>query len=542
MQVTHTFKGQTAVTDFSTGEIVIGRANPQSPPDLDLSVDESVSRRHARIWWRDDSYWIEDLGSSYGTFVNDVRLEYRRQLRPEDIVRIGTTTLCVQPSPAEGERSTRLSTSPDTVQQIDDEVPTVPEVDSSAPPPETGSEDIEFSSSLSADAPTLIPVQAEETSFQKRLSLLFDLPLQFAAETRLEPLLQLIVERVVAVIPGAKRGALLLRDSASGKYRLKAHLPPGQPAVSETLVRRAVAEGHGFIWRRGEEMDPTVSMKHLEIETGMYAPLRWKDQTLGVLCVDNPERNTLFVEADLQFLLAIAHYAASAVANHELQSQLETKSRVLERLLTNFSPKLRARLLEKALNGKLRPGGEKSEVTILMSDIRGFTNTSAQMDAEDVVELLNDYFPPLVQAVFQHNGTIDKFVGDAILAVFGGPEADPHQHENAVFAALAMQDAMKRVTLRRKESGQVTCEIGIGIHCGQVVHGFIGGADLLEFTVIGDAVNKSARYCDKAPGGQILISPQVFEHAFRSFLAEPTSIETKHEGNLPAYFIKGPKH
>ena len=94
----------------------------------------------------------------------------------------------------------------------------------------------------------------------------------------------------------------------------------------------------------------------------------------------------------------------------------------------------------------MRPGGEKSEVVILVSDIRGYTLLSSGMDTDDVVDLLNDYFSALTDAIFQHDGTIDKITGDAILAVFGCPEPDSMRHEKAVRAALAMQSAMAEVS------------------------------------------------------------------------------------------------
>src|SRR4029077_16819400 len=130
--------------------------------------------------------------------------------------------------------------------------------------------------------------------------------------------------------------------------------------------------------------------------------------------------------------------------------------------------------LSRAAHGRLRPGGEKSEVVILASDIRGYTLLTSGMDTDDVVDLLNDYFSALTDAVFQHDGTIDKITGDAILAVFGCPEPDAMRHEKAVRAALAMQSAMAAVSEQRKRRGQVTYSIGIGIHCGEVLHGFIG--------------------------------------------------------------------
>jgi len=152
--------------------------------------------------------------------------------------------------------------------------------------------------------------------------------------------------------------------------------------------------------------------------------------------------------------------------------------------------------------------------------------------------MLNDYFSGLVETIFQHDGTIDKFMGDAILAVFGSPEADPNQHEKAVRAALAMQASIRAANERRTARGLPTCDIGIGIHSGEVLHGFIGTADRLEFTVIGESVNRASRYCSGAGKGEIVISSEVFEHVFRLVQAEKTSIATKHEGDLVAYRVR----
>jgi adenylate cyclase len=158
------------------------------------------------------------------------------------------------------------------------------------------------------------------------------------------------------------------------------------------------------------------------------------------------------------------------------------------------------------------------------------------MEVEDVVDLLNDYFSTLVDVIFRHEGTIDKFVGDAILAVFGSPDPDPRQHENAVRAALAMHAGVAAVSAARTARRLTTCEIGVGIHCGEVLHGFIGSNDRMEFTVIGDAVNRASRYCDGAGRGEVLISEEVYQRVWNlPFRFEPVSIGTKHEGNFAAF-------
>jgi len=270
----------------------------------------------------------------------------------------------------------------------------------------------------------------------------------------------------------------------------------------------------------------------------MYVPLLWHGSPMGVLCVDNPERPSAFRKEDLQFLVSVAHYAAAAVANQHLQVSLAQKNKTMEHLLANFSPKLRSTLLQKAQEGKLKPGGQKSQVTILLSDLRGFTRVSTGLPAESVVEMLNDYFSALVEVVFQYDGTVDKFMGDAILAVFGSPEIDPDHAMKAVRAAIGMQAAAERVNSRRKAAGLPYCELGIGLHTGEVLHGFIGAEERLEYTVIGDTVNKASRYCDGAKGGEIVFSPELFDVLGGTVQATPSIIQTKHEGEQKACVLK----
>jgi adenylate cyclase len=194
-------------------------------------------------------------------------------------------------------------------------------------------------------------------------------------------------------------------------------------------------------------------------------------------------------------------------------------------------------LVEMAKAGRLMPGGQRSDVTLLLSDLRGYTATSAEMTPEEVVEMLNDYYSELVGVVMDYQSTIDKFIGDAILAVFGSPIPDEHQHVNAVRAASVMQETMKLVNKRRKKEGKRFCELGIGVHHGQVLHGFIGSEERLEFTVIGDAVNRSARLCDGAPAGDILISPELKESIGDRFKVQSNDLTDKHGVSIPAFRI-----
>jgi adenylate cyclase len=267
----------------------------------------------------------------------------------------------------------------------------------------------------------------------------------------------------------------------------------------------------------------------------MYAPLLWEDEALGVLCADGHKTEAAFAEDDLRLMVLVAGYAAMAVATHQLQEKLRLESATKANLLRQFSPAVAERLLTH--RGRFHLGGERSEVTLLCSDIRGFTRMSFDMEPDEIVETLNEYFAYLVPVLFANRGTIDKYMGDGILAVFGSPEPDPCHHEHAVRAAVEMQAAVAKLNAERALRGVPTRDIGIGIHCGEVVQGFVGTSERMEFTVIGDAVNRASRYGAAAQGKEILISPEVHEHVWRLVEAEGTTIQTKHEGDLHAYRI-----
>lgn len=508
--VIHQEDGTETVLQLALGSYTLGR---ESSCDLVIPV-QCISRIHARIQLSDDAVDVEDLGSNGGTWLESQPITARTRVPLPTVLVFGnlpfeiSSTSCPFPTP---EPATH--------------------VPSSAP------ETIQFTLNGTTHRPLSVRDLNEQTS--RRLEMLYELPLKFAAEKNLPRLCSLILDEVIALIPGAVRGALLVKDVLDGKLSLRASVPSDTPAVSRTLVLKAATEQIGFIWgdTESDRQNISSSMAALRIRTGMYAPLVWEGDTVGVLLVDNPHRRSAFQHEDLQFLLSVAHYAASALTNQMLQNEITQNNRTLQHLLANFSPKIRDRLLAKSREGKLQPGGEKSLVTILFSDLRGFTKTSASLEAEVVVEMLNDYFGVLGQVIFRHDGTIDKFIGDAILAVFGSPEPDEYHAWRAVCAAIEMQRALAEINTRRKAAGQPVCEMGIGVYTGEVLHGFIGTEERLEYTVIGDTANKGSRYCDGAKAGEIALGPFTYEAVKYYIPANLRMLPTKHEGQLPAYMV-----
>jgi len=143
----------------------------------------------------------------------------------------------------------------------------------------------------------------------------------------------------------------------------------------------------------------------------------------------------------------------------------------------------------------------------------------------------------LVPVVFMYGGTIDKCAGDTIIAVFGSPESDPNQRENAVHAALEWQTTIARLNDVRRSRRAPCGDFGIGIHCGEVVQGFVGAGDRMEFAVVGEAVDRAARYSAAAAAREILISPEMNERVRESVETERTAIQTHPEGDDVAYRV-----
>jgi adenylate cyclase len=533
LRISYRFNGKEELKEIEE-QAFIGRRKAGVRVDLDLSPDVTVSRTHARIWREAERYWIEDLNSAGGTLVNgtDIKGKGRRQLHPADVIEIGKTVLSFPISQAREESSIEAT-----------------QPDESRGGEEAGENSCEniiipfdgFTHSLDARVPSFILTGAQTTDAEKHLALIYTLPLEFGKETELESLLQLIIERVVEALAVAGRGTLFIKDRDTGELVLKAHTPKGKAAVSFTMARQAIEQLKAVMWppaATGEseaaEAVPESFAKY-RIGSAMCVPLLWMGNALGVLWVDTFEAGSPFLEKDLRLLQAVAHHAAMAVAHLQLQESLRQQGHLERNMLRLVSPQL-AELLKRQ-RGPIKLGGTFRDVTILLSDIRGFTNLSARMSPDDVTEMLEDYYGRLVGLIFDHQGTVDKFVGDAILAVFGSPEDDKEQQYHAIQAALGMQSAMREVNARRAARNKPTGELGIGIHCGEVIHGFIGAPERMEYTVIGDTVNRASRFCDGAKGGELLISDDVYRQVWNRVEVEPADFMTKHEGTMNAFRV-----
>jgi adenylate cyclase len=195
-------------------------------------------------------------------------------------------------------------------------------------------------------------------------------------------------------------------------------------------------------------------------------------------------------------------------------NQMARSLREKEMIKRAFTRYVAREVVEEVLKDPEQLGltGERREVTVLFCDIRGFTPLAERLTPEEVVILLNEFYTLMIETTFKHDGTLDKFLGDAVMAVFGAPIAHPDHASRAVRTAIDMRNGIAELNERRVAHGKPPIGIGIGLSLGEVVAGTVGTEDRMEYTVIGDSVNLAARLVDNArPAGRILISQRTYE-------------------------------
>ncbi|BBO80080.1 adenylate/guanylate cyclase domain-containing protein [Desulfosarcina ovata] len=223
------------------------------------------------------------------------------------------------------------------------------------------------------------------------------------------------------------------------------------------------------------------------------------------------------------------------------EARLERDAVTRERFQRLLSPDL----ADRVVSGELRveKGGIDQVATVLFVDIRGFTTLSENIPAADVLRLLNEYYEVLVDVVFRYEGTVDKFIGDAMMVIWGAPVAHADDPCRAVMAAIDIQAALVEFNHRRLLMGQPEIKVGIGINTGSLMAGYIGSSHTMSYSVIGDTVNMASRLCDTATPDQILVSENTWHRVADRFHGTPLgTIETRGKGRpISAFSVHGAK-
>jgi adenylate cyclase len=382
---------------------------------------------------------------------------------------------------------------------------------------------------------------------QREMATLAEVGRMINSVLAMDRLLDLIMDMAIKVM-NAERGFLMLKDAETGELamqvarKMEAELKDkGQWAISSNISSRVASEGQPILATDAEKEDQFKAMQSVmahHIRSLLCVPLKLKTgEIIGVIYVDNRMVSGAFTQESVEFLTGFAHQAAIAIENARLYEnvQKETKARLsLQRYL---SPTV----VEDVMSRKevLVLGGKRIDCSVLFADVCGFTGMSQRLQPEEVVQLLNEFFTAMTAIVFEHQGTLDKFIGDAIMAVFGAPVASPHHARQAVSAAIAMQQEAKRLHAAATAAGRTGLQIRIGINSGAAVAGNIGSPSRIDYTVIGDNVNLAARLESNAQPGGVLISQDTHRHVKDLVQAKPLSpIEVKgRSGTVEVYEV-----
>lgn len=228
-----------------------------------------------------------------------------------------------------------------------------------------------------------------------------------------------------------------------------------------------------------------------------------------------------------------------AIAFDEMTVGLKERDKV-KNLFNKFHG---SSVAEELLHKEISLGGQRKDVVIFFSDIRGFTSYSESRSPEEVVEMLNEYFTAMVGIITKHNGVVDKFIGDAIMAVWGAPKSSGNDSADALRACIEMRTSLEKLNERRISRQQEPIQIGMGLHTGSAISGNIGSNERVEYTVIGNTVNTASRIeaSTKAFGADLLISEELKEKVGPAFLVELAgSAEVKGRTDaLKLYKVRG---
>ncbi|HOE64925.1 MAG TPA: adenylate/guanylate cyclase domain-containing protein [Candidatus Hydrogenedentes bacterium] len=498
---------------MSENEVRLGRAEDNTVP---LVADE-VSRHHARIVRRDSGFVILDLNSLNGTYVNRQRI-VERVLSHLDEIWLGSKCRMVYrddtdftklggPPPGDSSLREDISRIREEMSRVDSNLTLIGK---------RGRTPVEQATLLLPEA-TAEDVVKMGLAY-RRLSALYQASKEIASEFDLQKRLASVLDTAISVVD-ADRGFVLLRDEASGALMVSVAREMGKDldasSPSMGIAGQAAFDGQPILMNVGQgtangDLATRASVIQQRISSAMCVPLRVEDRVLGAVYLDSRRAGHEFTHEDLELFESLAAQSAMAIENVQLYARMVEAEKKRANLGRFLSPAIVDEIMKQ--DKVLELGGQKRVVTTMFCDIRGFTPIAERLSPAELVALLNEYFTAMTAIIFEHQGTLDKYIGDEIMAVFGAPLSGVDDPARAVRAALKMQKVNAQLNAQRAASGAPLFEIGIGICTGEVIAGYVGSPDRLEFTVVGDRVNTARRLCSLAEPGQVVVAYPTYEH------------------------------
>ena len=516
--------------------LVVGRAVNSDVP----IYDPTISRQHAQVSMQNGGVLVKDLGSSNGTFLNGSKITEALAVE-NDVVMFGKVSFYVREVAKQGEVAPQAPAAGGFPQPKGPQATIVRQL----APDFISSGRVKRLSLAAEEAPAGATETQEATKSAKKLEILLEISKALSRQQDIDKLLDTIGDFTFQVM-AVDRVSILLGKSAEemipriSKSRLGEGFASARH-VPRSIVSQVVGERVAVLTDNAAEDERFKGKSILmqSVRSAMGAPLLSSDGSCaGVIYVDNLTSTHAYSADDLDFLIGFAGVASVAMENSQLAQRVQREAMVLSNFQRYFSPDLAKQIAEHTEDVKL--GGAKRDVVILFSDIRGFTTMSEHMDPDDLALLLREYFTEMVDIIFRHGGTLDKFIGDAIMALWGAPFGTEDDADKAMRAAIDMQRKLAELNEHWEQSGKPKVAIGVGINFGQVFAGNIGSQQRLEYTVLGDAVNTASRLCSNAGKGEVMISEFFFRrlrHPPQVEAREPIKVKNRAQP-VPIYLAK----
>jgi adenylate cyclase len=464
-------------------------------PDNTIQIlDRIISKEHAQIQRAADGrYLLRDLRSLNGTFMRGERIA-DHYLNDGDEFTMGSTRIVFVDKPKADDVLQRVTIAP-------------------------GLTESHIRGRIQANTGDFMPERqiADDKNLRRdyeRLRIGHELARAVGSELDLDKLLPKILDKAFELV-GADRGVILLMDDRGELSPRFVKTRSGKSDPNIVLSKTVMAEvttNKAAVLSSDATMDARFSGAHSIIMQGirstMTLPLLHAGDLLGIMHLDSLFTSNAFTEKDLQICTGMAAQAAISIQNARLATRIEKEAQTRAQISRLIPPSV----VEQVLKGELtiEKGGRQQEVTMLFSDIRGFTTMSDGRPPQEIVNTLNEYFEVMVDILFKYSGTLDKFVGDEIIGLFGAPIAIDDAPFKAVACALAMLQALEEFNRTRAAENQAAIRIGIGINTGNVITGSIGSTRALQYTAIGDAMNVASRLVNVAGSGEIIVSEDTY--------------------------------
>jgi len=490
-------------------ELSVGRTEGN---DLILN-HPSVSRKHARFELRGEHWWVIDLKSTNGVKLN-ANLVTEAQVAVGDKISIGSVLIDARALPSVDFNADSMFDNPsgtvirrisdfnsefglDLAELIDNKAPI------SRPPSQPGLRE---------------PAVSREKIFQ----VLVQVAKALLSSEELQEVLTTVMDIIFRYLP-VERGLIILFDEEGNPVPKLTKFIDGAEQqdipISRTILKMVAQQQVALMTSNALEDDRLLGGKSIAIHgirSAMCVPLWNRQRVIGAVQVDSPIHIGSFTEEDLDLLTALANFAAVAIERAQLAEKIEEERKIRARMERYHSPAV----VDEIVKGSISTESEirSTDVSILFADISGFTTVSETQKPEEVAEFLSHFFSFAVESIFAYGGTLDKFIGDAVMAFFGAPLPQDDHADRAVLTGLMLQRMVNDWNTERAKTDLPAVKVRVGINSGLAVVGNVGTEKRVDYTVLGSSVNIASRLeSGVAKPGQVVISQNTMDRIMGSF-------------------------